>query len=100
MPGQPLALGIPVGSITVTSLIKAEMLAGLECVDLVVGFEDDNPEALVRTVEPDILVKGADWKDGEVAGADFVRARGGEVEFIDILPGRSTTGIAERIRNR
>ena len=79
---------------------RAEVLAGLECVDLVVGFEDDTPESLVRAVEPDILVKGADWKDGEVAGADFVRARGGDVEFIDILPGRSTTGIAERIRGR
>ena len=79
---------------------RAEVLAGLEAVDLVIPFEDDTPVALIEMVEPDILVKGADWKDGEVAGADFVRARGGEVEFIDFLPGRSTTGIADRIRNR
>ena len=79
---------------------RAEVLAGLESVDLVVPFEDDTPVELIKLVEPDVLVKGADWKDGEVAGADFVKARGGEVEFIEFLPGRSTTGIAERIRNR
>ena len=77
----------------------AEQLKGW-ITESVSPFEDDTPVALIEMVEPDILVKGADWKDGEVAGADFVRARGGEVEFIDFLPGRSTTGIADRIRNR
>jgi len=52
----------------------------------------------VQKICPDVLVKGADYKDKGVAGAEFVKKNGGEVEFIDILPGRSTTGIADRIR--
>ena len=77
---------------------RAEVLAALEFIDLVVPFADDTPESLVRKICPDVLVKGADYKDKGVAGAEFVKKNGGEVEFIDILPGRSTTGIAERIR--
>jgi D-beta-D-heptose 7-phosphate kinase/D-beta-D-heptose 1-phosphate adenosyltransferase len=77
---------------------RAEVLAALEFIDLVVPFADDTPENLVQKICPDVLVKGADYKDKGVAGAEFVKKNGGEVEFIDILPGRSTTGIAERIR--
>jgi D-beta-D-heptose 7-phosphate kinase/D-beta-D-heptose 1-phosphate adenosyltransferase len=77
---------------------RAEVLAALEFVDLVVPFADDTPEGLVQKICPDVLVKGADYKEKGVAGAEFVKQRGGEVEFIDMLPGRSTTGIAERIR--
>ena len=77
---------------------RAEVLAALEFIDLVVPFADDTPESLVQKICPDVLVKGADYKDKGVAGAEFVKKNGGEVEFIDILPGRSTTGIAERIR--
>jgi len=79
---------------------RAEVLAGLSCVDLVVVFEDDTPEELIRAVRPDILVKGADWKDKGVVGAEFVEAQGGEVKLIDLVPGRSTTAIVERIRDR
>lgn len=77
---------------------RAEVLAGLACVDLVAPFAADTPEDLIRLVAPQFLVKGADWRGKIVAGADFVQAHGGSVRFIDLLPGRSTSGIAERIR--
>ncbi len=79
---------------------RCEVLAGLEAVDLVVPFPEDTPEALIREVCPEVLVKGGDWKDKGVVGADFVESHGGEVHLIDLLPGRSTSGIAERIRRR
>jgi D-beta-D-heptose 7-phosphate kinase/D-beta-D-heptose 1-phosphate adenosyltransferase len=79
---------------------RAEVLAALECVDMVVPFSADTPELLIRDLQPDILVKGADWRGKGVAGAEFVEQSGGEVQFIDLLPGRSTTGLADRIRSR
>ncbi len=79
---------------------RATVLAGLACVDLVVPFAEDTPEALIRRVCPDVLVKGSDWKDKGVVGADFVRSRGGEVRLVELLPGRSTSGLADRIRGR
>ncbi|MHC4823775.1 MAG: bifunctional D-glycero-beta-D-manno-heptose-7-phosphate kinase/D-glycero-beta-D-manno-heptose 1-phosphate adenylyltransferase HldE [Planctomycetota bacterium] len=79
---------------------RAEVLAGLECVDLVVPFTSDTPEDLIQGIQPDVLVKGGDWRGKGVAGAEFVERHGGEVQFIDLLPGRSTTGLADRIRNR
>jgi len=79
-------------------LDRAEVLAALECVDLVIPFSEDTPEDLIQAIAPDVLVKGADWRGKGVAGADFVEAAGGEVQFIDLLPGRSTTGLAARIR--
>ncbi|MBL7008511.1 MAG: D-glycero-beta-D-manno-heptose-7-phosphate kinase [Planctomycetes bacterium] len=79
---------------------RAEVLAALECVDLVVGFAEDTPSELIEAVCPDVLAKGADWKDKGVVGAEFVEGRGGEVRLIDLLPGRSTSGLADRIRRR
>jgi D-beta-D-heptose 7-phosphate kinase/D-beta-D-heptose 1-phosphate adenosyltransferase len=79
---------------------RAEVLAALECVDLVVIFDEDTPENLIRSISPDVLVKGADWKDKGVVGAEFVKAQGGEVRLIDLVPGRSTSAIVERIRDR
>ncbi len=79
-------------------LDRAEVLAGLECIDLVISFAEDTPEDLIEAVAPDVLVKGADWRGKGAAGADFVESQGGEVRFIDLLPGRSTTGLAARIR--
>lgn len=77
---------------------RMDVLAALACVDLVVPFSEDTPENLIRSVCPDVLVKGADWREGGVVGADFVTARGGEVRLVEIHPGRSTTRIAEKIR--
>ncbi len=79
-------------------LDRAEVLAGLECIDLVVLFHEDTPENLIRKICPDVLVKGADYKDKGVVGAEFVQGQGGEVRLIDLVPGRSTSAIVERIR--
>lgn len=78
---------------------RAEILAALECVDLVVPFGEDTPEQLIRAVVPEVLVKGADWREKGIVGAEFVESRGGVVRLVDLLPGRSTTGLAQRIRS-
>jgi D-beta-D-heptose 7-phosphate kinase/D-beta-D-heptose 1-phosphate adenosyltransferase len=79
---------------------RAELLASLGCVDYVVVFGEDTPERIIREVEPDVLVKGEDWKDKGVVGREFVEARGGKVVLVKLLPGRSTTSIVERARGR
>jgi D-beta-D-heptose 7-phosphate kinase/D-beta-D-heptose 1-phosphate adenosyltransferase len=77
---------------------RAELLASLDCVDYVVVFDDDTPADLIRAVEPDVLVKGEDWKDKGVVGREFVEARGGRVVLVKLLAGRSTTNVVEKIR--
>ena len=77
---------------------RAEILAGLECVDAVVIFDEETPDAIVKTIQPDVLVKGADWAENAIVGRDTVEARGGRVVRIPIEPGWSTTEIVERIR--
>ena len=76
---------------------RAAVLAGLAAVDYVCFFGDDTPERLIRSLVPDVLVKGADWKAGEIVGSDVVRAHGGVVRRIRLTPGRSTTGVIGRI---
>lgn len=77
---------------------RAYVLAALECVDAVTVFEDDTPLALVRLVEPDVIVKGGDYAPHTVVGADLVRARGGRVVIVPLTAGQSTTSIIERLR--
>jgi rfaE bifunctional protein nucleotidyltransferase chain/domain len=77
---------------------RARLLAGLAVVDVVVGFDDDTPLALIRAVEPDVLVKGGDWSPDRIVGRDVVEARGGEVRSLPLLPGHSTTALVERLR--
>lgn len=77
---------------------RAYVLAGLGAVDAVVVFEEDTPLELVRTLEPDVIVKGGDYAPETVVGAEFVRARGGRVVIIPLTPGQSTTSIVERLR--
>jgi D-glycero-beta-D-manno-heptose 1-phosphate adenylyltransferase len=77
---------------------RAEVLAALECVDAVVVFDEDTPLEIVRALEPDVLVKGADWAPGTIVGADIVESRGGRVERIALAEGYSTSGLVERIR--
>jgi rfaE bifunctional protein nucleotidyltransferase chain/domain len=79
---------------------RAEVLAALACVDLVVIFEEDDPLRLIETIRPNILVKGADWSETNIIGADFVKAHGGRVETIAVVPGVSTTAIIEAILER
>jgi rfaE bifunctional protein nucleotidyltransferase chain/domain len=75
---------------------RAALLLALRCVDYVVVFDDDTPVSAISAIVPDVLVKGRDWA-GRVAGADVVEAAGGSVMLADLVPGRSTTGIIERV---
>jgi rfaE bifunctional protein nucleotidyltransferase chain/domain len=77
---------------------RAEVLAALECVNLVVIFDEDTPHAIVSALQPDILVKGADWGTNNIVGRDVVEARGGQVMRIPVVEGYSTTELIERIR--
>jgi rfaE bifunctional protein nucleotidyltransferase chain/domain len=78
---------------------RAEALAALECVDAVAIFTEDTPAGIIRDVEPDILVKGADWAADAIVGRDTVEARGGRVVRIPVEQGYSTTSIVARIRS-
>jgi rfaE bifunctional protein nucleotidyltransferase chain/domain len=78
---------------------RAELLAALECVAAVVIFNQDTPADIVRLVQPDVLVKGADWPADQIVGRDTVEARGGRVVLVPVEPGHSTSSIVERIRN-
>ena len=77
---------------------RAMVLAGLGCVDAVTLFGDDTPHALIGALLPDVLVKGGDYTVDTIVGASEVRAAGGRVEVIPLVPGRSTTSILERAR--
>ncbi|NOZ68139.1 MAG: D-glycero-beta-D-manno-heptose 1-phosphate adenylyltransferase [Deferribacteres bacterium] len=73
---------------------RAEVLAALSMVDYVVIFSEDTPYELIREIKPDVLVKGADWKRGDIVGSDIVR----DVRTIPLVEGISTSRIIRRIR--
>jgi D-beta-D-heptose 7-phosphate kinase / D-beta-D-heptose 1-phosphate adenosyltransferase len=75
---------------------RASLLAGLACVDVVVIFDEPTPDELIRELEPDVLVKGGDYTVDQIAGAEFVQAKGGRVVTIPLVQGMSTTSILER----
>ena len=77
---------------------RAELLAALEAVDLVVVFEEDTPEKLIARVKPTVLVKGGDYTREQVVGADLVESLGGQVILIELVPGHSTSAMVERSR--
>jgi D-beta-D-heptose 7-phosphate kinase/D-beta-D-heptose 1-phosphate adenosyltransferase len=77
---------------------RAEVLAALEAVDLVVVFDDDTPIELIKRVRPAVLIKGADYKREDVVGHDVVEQAGGSVMLVDLVPGHSTTAMVERAR--
>lgn len=77
---------------------RAAVLAALKFVDLVVPFDEDTPERLIETLVPDVLFKGADYAESDVAGGAFVKANGGRVELLALLPGYSTTATVGRLR--
>ena len=77
---------------------RARVLAGLAAVDCVVLFDEDTPLDLIRALEPDVLVKGADYSRDRIVGADWVEARGGRVVRVPVVPGFSTTALVERLR--
>lgn len=76
---------------------RAEVLAALGFVDMVVIFHEDTPLELIVALGPDVLVKGGDWKIEDIVGAKEVMERGGKVEVINYLPGYSTSSLIERI---
>ncbi len=77
---------------------RAEVLSELACVDAVTFFGDSTPLRLIQKIQPDVLVKGADWKPAQIVGRSFVESYGGKVKRIPLRPGRSTTGVLGRIR--
>ncbi|WP_235298080.1 D-glycero-beta-D-manno-heptose 1-phosphate adenylyltransferase [Portibacter marinus] len=76
------------------------MLAALQMVDLVIPFEEETPETLIRQVKPDILVKGGDYQLENIVGAEFVLKNGGDVRVLSFRDGISTSQIIDRIINR
>ncbi len=77
---------------------RAEVLAALEAVDLVVLFEEDTPIKLIKQIRPSVLVKGRDYTRDQVVGHDMVEAYGGELLLVEVLPGFSTTSLVDRAR--
>jgi rfaE bifunctional protein nucleotidyltransferase chain/domain len=77
---------------------RAEILEALECLDLVVLFDDDTPAEIIRAIQPDILVKGADWAEDAIVGRDTVEARGGKVVRVPVEDGFSTTALIEKVK--
>ncbi len=76
---------------------RAEVLAGLWCVDYVVFFDEPDPLRLIQAIKPDVLVKGEDWAEDKIIGADSVKADGGRVVRVAVVPDISTSMIIERI---
>jgi len=79
---------------------RADALAALECVNYLVVFDEPDPMELLRLIRPAVLVKGDDYAESEVVGADFLKSYGGEVRLVPIRPGISTTRLVEQIRSR
>ena len=77
---------------------RAQMLSHLQMVDAVVVFGEDTPLELIRAVQPDVLVKGGDYRAEDVVGYEDVTSRGGRVEIIPLVEGLSTSALIERIR--
>jgi len=89
-PGRPLTVETE----------RVELLEALACVDAVVVFDQDTPHDIISAVQPDVLVKGADWAEDAIVGRDIVEARGGRVVRVPVEPGYSTTAILAKIRSR
>ena len=79
---------------------RAEVLEALGCVDGVVVFDETTPRDLIAAIQPDVLVKGADWAEDAIVGRDIVEARGGRVVRVALEAGHSTSAIIAKIRRR
>lgn len=77
---------------------RTEILEALSCVDAVVAFDESTPHDLIAVLQPDVLVKGADWAEDAIVGRDIVEAHGGRVVRVAIEPGYSTTAIIQKIQ--
>ena len=78
---------------------RAEILLALECVDAVAVFDEDTPAEIIKRVQPEVLVKGADWGPDNIVGRDTVEARGGRVVRMPLSDGYSTSELLRRARN-
>lgn len=76
---------------------RAIVLAAFAFVDYVVIFDEDTPLNLIKSIKPDILVKGGDYNHDNVVGADFVESYGGRLELIPLVPGESTTNLVNKM---
>jgi D-beta-D-heptose 7-phosphate kinase/D-beta-D-heptose 1-phosphate adenosyltransferase len=79
---------------------RAELIGALACVDAVTVFGEDTPAEIIRAIQPDVLVKGADWAADQIVGRDTVEARGGKVVRIAVEEGYSTSALLNKIRAR
>ena len=77
-------------------LVRVEVLSALEPVDFITLFKEDTPEKLIKTLTPDVLFKGGDWKAGQVVGGKHVTLHGGKVKIIKYVKGQSTTNIIKK----
>lgn len=89
-PGRPINL----------EMDRAHLLAGLACVDLVVIFREDTPEALLQLLRPDVLMKGADYSKEAVVGGRFVESYGGEIKLLSLKDGYSSTQLIAKAKNQ
>jgi len=76
---------------------RARVLAALEAVDAVILFDEDTPLSLIKQIKPDVLAKGSDYSEDQVVGSAEVKSWGGRVALVDIVPGRSSSGIIEKL---
>jgi D-glycero-beta-D-manno-heptose 1-phosphate adenylyltransferase len=79
---------------------RVELLEALAAVDAVVVFDEETPHAIIAAIQPDVLVKGADWAEDAIVGRDIVEARGGKVVRVAVRPGYSTSAIIKKIQGR
>lgn len=77
---------------------RAELVASLHCVDAVTIFDEETPHSIIAAVQPDVLVKGADWGADHIVGRDIVEARGGRVVRISLAEGFSSTTLMQKVR--
>ena len=78
---------------------RADILASMSGVDMVIIFDEDTPMALIEEILPDILVKGGDWKPDQIVGSDIVMKNGGQVKSLTFLEGFSSSRIIDKIKN-
>ena len=81
----------------IEQLDRLKTVAALACVDFVILFNADNPLSLIKALKPDVLIKGSDWSKHKIIGADFVKQHGGKVLTVNLVKGRSTSAIIEKI---
>jgi len=79
---------------------RAEVITALTCVDAAVVFDEDTPQDIIAAIQPDVLVKGADWAHDKIVGRDIVEARGGVVIRVKVEEGHSTTRVIRQVKGQ